>query len=437
MDLPRRVLTALALLLATGPPAGAALSAAEAGLAAWIETHEEDGRGLLRRLVDVNSGTMNLEGVTRVGTMLAAELEGLGFETRWIDGRAFGRAGHLVATRRGGGPRVLLIGHLDTVFEPDSPFQTFEPLGGDRARGPGAIDMKGGDVVMLLALGALDAGGVLDDLDLTVVLTGDEERSGRPVEASRRVLREAGERADFALGFEDGDGDPATAVVSRRGATEWRLDVSGTPAHSSQIFQPEVGAGAIYEAARILDGFREALAQEEDLTYNPGLVLGGTEVDFDSEQNRGTAFGKRNVVAASAVVAGDVRALTPQQLDRALEAMRGVVGDHLPGTHAELEISNSYPPMAASPGNLRLLALYDAASRDLGHGPVTAVDPRNAGAADVSFVAADVDAALDGLGLMGTGGHTGDETADLTTLVSQAQRAAVLLFRLSRGAFGD
>lgn len=429
------VLLPFALLLA-GPPAHAELSDTESAMVAWIETHEDEGLSLLRRLVDVNSGTMNLEGVTRVGSMLAEELEALGFETRWVDGESFGRAGHLVAQRPGDGPRVLLIGHLDTVFEPDSPFQSFEELDGNRARGPGVIDMKGGDVVMLLALGALEVAGALDELDVAIVLTGDEERSGRPVETSRQVLREAGERADFALGFEDGDGNPATAVVSRRGATEWRLDVAGTPAHSSQIFQPEVGAGAIYEAARILDGFREALADEQDLTYNPGLVLGGTQVDFDSEQNRGTAFGKRNVVAGSAVVAGDVRALTPDQLERALGAMHDVVDQGLPGTEATLEVSNSYPPMAASAGNRRLLELYDAASRDLGHGPVSAVDPRNAGAADVSFVAADVDAALDGLGLMGTGGHTVEETADLSTLVPQAQRAAVLLLRLAYGAFG-
>jgi glutamate carboxypeptidase len=430
--------SALSLLL-FALPGRAELSPAEAEVAAWVETHEDEALGLLERLVNVNSGTMHFEGVATVGSMLAAELEALGFSTRWVDGAAFERAGHLVARRAGAGgaPYLLLIGHLDTVFEPDSPFQRFELVGPGRARGPGTIDMKGGDVVMLLALGALEANGILDELTVTVVLTGDEERSGRPLEAARRDLVAAGESADFVLGFEDGDGDPATAVVARRGSTDWRLDVTGTPAHSSQIFQPAIGAGAIYEAARILGGFREALAAEKDLTYNPGLILGGTQVDFDALHRRGTAFGKNNVIAETAVVVGDLRALSPDQLERARAAMAEVVAASLPGTTARLEISDSYPPMTASEGNLRLLALYDAVSRDLGHGPVAAVDPRNAGAADISFVAAEVMGALDGLGLMGTGGHTIEETADLTTLVSQARRAAVLMVRLARGDAPD
>lgn len=435
----RRVpfLLCLTICLASAAAGRAQLAPVEAETTAWVAAHEGEALELLERLVEVNSGTMHFEGVREVGALLAAELEALGFATRWVDGAPFGRSGHLVAERAGApdAPHLLLIGHLDTVFEPDSPFQRFESLEGHRARGPGVIDMKGGDVVMLLALAALEAAGALDELTLTVVLTGDEEHAGQPLELSRRDLVEAGARADFALGFEDGDGDPSTAVVARRGSSEWRLDVTATPAHSSQIFQPGIGAGAIYEAARILEGFRAALAGEKDLTYNPGLILGGTQVAFDTAQSRGTAFGKRNVIAETVVVTGDLRALSPGQLARARAAMEEVVEAALPGTETRFELTDKYPPMAATDGNRRLLALYDAASRDLGHGPVVAVDPRNAGAADVSFVAAEVDAALDGLGLMGTGGHTVEETADLATLVLQAQRAAVLMLRLARGAF--
>jgi glutamate carboxypeptidase len=429
---------ALALSLLPAVPAQGQPAALETEVAAWVEGDEEDGLELLERLVNVNSGTMNAAGVTEVGSMLAGELAALGFATRWIDGAAFERAGHLVAERTGSGDglHVLLIGHLDTVFEPDSPFQRFERLDGTRVRGPGITDMKGGNVVMLLALGALAEVGALDELTVTVVMTGDEEDSGRPLDLARGDLIAVGGAADIALGFEDGDGDPATAVVARRGSASWHLEVTGTPAHSSQIFQPGVGAGAIYEAGRILEGFREVLAEEKDLTYNPGLILGGTQVDLDAAQSRGTAFGKNNVIAERAVVTGDLRAVSPEQLARALSAMEEVVAAGLPGTEARFELSDGYPPMAASDGNRRLLALYDQVSRDLGHGPVAPVDPRNAGAADISFVAADVAGALDGLGLMGTGGHTVEETADLTTLVSQAQRAAVLMLRLAGGAWG-
>lgn len=418
---------------AGGDETNSALSAAERALVAAVDAGEPAALDLLQRLVDVNSGTQNHPGVRRVGELVAPELAALGFTTRWVDGAPFERAGHLIAERPGDGPKVLLIGHLDTVFEPDSPFQRFERLDERRARGPGIIDMKGGLVVMLQALAGLRASGALDRLHVIAVVHGDEEDSGTPLSLARADLIAAAEGAVAALGFEDGDGDPTTAVIARRGAVDWQLRTTGTPAHSSQVFQPEVGAGAVYEAARILHGFYATLAGEPDLTFNPGVVVGGTAVELDVVSARGSAFGKNNVVAGEARVAGDLRTLTPEQLARAQERMRAVVADHLPGTTAELTFAEGYPPMAATDGNRRLLAALDQASRDLGFGPVAAVDPRRAGAADVSFVAALVPAAIDGLGLMGTGGHTVDETADLATLGSQAKKAGVLLHRIAAG----
>jgi len=303
--------------------------------------------------------------------------------------------------------------------------------------GPGTTDMKGGDVVMIYALRALGAAGALDDLRLTVVMTGDEEKSGRPLSLARKVLIEAAERADVAIGFEDGDSNPETAVIARRGGSGWLLEVSGVRAHSSQIFTEDVGAGAIYEAARILTAFYEELESEKDLTFSPGAILGGTEVEFDREQARGEAFGKSNVVAQKATVSGDLRALSPQQLERARAKMRAVVEEHLPMTGAELTFFDGYPPMAPTDGNRRLLAIYDEVSRDLGFGEVRAVDPRRAGAADISFTADLVTMALDGIGLMGRGGHTVDEVADLTTLPMQTKRAAVLLHRVGQALRAD
>ena len=409
----------------------------EAALVEHVEAHREEALALIERTVEINSGTMNFEGVRRVGEIFAAEYEGLGFAVRWVDGVEFERAGHLVAEwptdgDGAGRPHLLLIGHLDTVFESDSPFQSYERLSESAARGPGIIDMKGGDVVMLYALRALQATGGLDELRITVVLTGDEEKPGRPLSETRRVLVEAARTADAAIGFEDGDGDPQTAVVARRGSASWELTTTGVPAHSSWVFREEIGAGAIYEASRILYRFYLELAEEPDLTFNPGVILGGTEVDFDSREGKGRAFGKTNVVAERAVVAGDLRALSPEQYDRATEAMRRIVAEHLPRAGAEITFSEGYPPLAPSEGNRRLLALYDEVSRDLGYGEVTAVDPRNAGAADVSFAAPHVPMVLDGIGLMGDGGHTVEETADLDTLPMQMARAALFLHRLGR-----
>jgi glutamate carboxypeptidase len=421
---------------AVRPAQSGSLSAEESALVAYVDAHNGEALALLERVVNINSGSMNFAGVREVGRVFGQELDGLGFTTRWVDGAAFGRAGHLVADHPGPGPRMLLIGHLDTVFEPDSPFQRFERVDARSARGPGIIDMKGGNVVMLQALKALNAAGALTSMNVTVVMTGDEELTGEPLGAARAALVSAAKGAAFALGFENGPGNPRTAVIARRGTTGWQLRVKARPAHSSQIFREDIGAGAIYEAARILTAFREKLAGEPHLTFNPGLMLGGTAVDYDAPQSRGTASGKENVIAEHAVVAGDLRTLSKEQLEAAKERMEEITAASLPHAQATITFDEGYPPLAPTDGNRALLRLYDQASRDVGAGPVGPVDPDRAGAADVSFVAGEVPRILDGIGLMGSNDHTPQETADLATLPSQTKRAAVLLYRLSRGAAG-
>lgn len=421
------------LFLALLPVAACAQTTdVERRMVEYIDAHDDEARALLEESVNVNSGSMNFDGVREVAGIFRKEFDALGFDTQWVDGASWGRAGHLIAQRRGSGPRMVLIGHLDTVFEPDSPFQTYELLNDSAARGPGAVDMKGGIVIIIQAMKALQAAEVLDAVDATVVLIGDEEKSGRPISNARAHLIEAARSADIALGFENGDGNPRTAVISRRGWTGWVLRVRGRPAHSSQIFQESIGAGAIFEAARILTAFYEELSDVPYLTFNPAVALGGTSVEFMADEDRGAAAGKINIIAEHAVIPGDLRTLSTEQREEAKAAMRAIVEQNLPHTSAEITFDDSYPPMAPTDGNRRLLALYDQVSRDLGLGPVEAVDPRNAGAADVAFTAEHVDMAIDGLGMMGTGGHTVDETADLRALASQARRAAVLIYRLSQ-----
>jgi glutamate carboxypeptidase len=222
-----------------------------------------------------------------------------------------------------------------------------------------------------------------------------------------------------------------TAVVARRGSTSWRLDVTGTPAHSSQLFQSEVGAGAVYEASRILGAFYESLAGEPLLTFNPGVMLAGTDVEFDAFTAGGSAFGKNNVVAETAIVTGDLRTISLEQLERTRATMRFVVMQSLPRTLATITFNDGYPPLAPTDGNYRLLSMFSQVSQDLGYGEVTAVDPRNAGAADVSFTAGFVDVAIDGLGPGGGNDHTVDEWIDLPTLAMQTKRVAILMHRLA------
>lgn len=423
-----------ALLLGAAPSLAQGLAPVEREAVAWIEAHADEAIDLLERVVEINSGTMNHPGVRAVGEIFAAELEALGFATRWVAmPDSVGRAGHLFAERVGDrGRRVLLIGHLDTVFEPDDPFQTFERRD-SLAMGPGAEDMKGGLVTMLYALKALAAVDALDGATIRIAMIGDEEYAGLPLSVSRGDLIEVAERSDVALAFEGGE--RGRAVVARRGASLWRLEVAGRQGHSSLIFADAYGSGAIFEAARILHRFHDEVRGPRHLTFNPGVVLGGTEVAYDPTSNRGTAFGKTNVIAQRVVVDGGLRFISGEQLAEARARMREIVADHLPGTTAEITFQDKYPAMPPTDGNRRLLALLDEASRDLGLGPVEGYDPSERGAADISFVAPIVDG-LDGLGPYGSGAHTADETVDLRSLPEVAARAAVLLHRLTTGPVG-
>jgi len=131
-------------------------------------------------------------------------------------------------------------------------------------------------------------------------------------------------------------------------------------------------------------------------------------------------------------VTGDMRTISPEQLAKTEGAMREIVSHHLPKTSGEITFDDGYPPMAPTDGNRRILTMYDRASRDLGFGAVTAVDPSKAGAADVAFIANIVPMVIDGIGLSGHDDHSEKETADLPMLPSQTKRAAILMLRLSQ-----
>lgn len=422
---------AVLLAFASSSVAAQELADTERDIAARVEAGAEEKIELLQRLVDINSGTMNHAGVREVGRLLGDRFRAIGFDVRWIDmPPGVNRAGHLFAERRGDrGRKLLLIGHLDTVFEEDSPFQTFAREG-DTATGPGVDDMKGGDVVILGALEALEAVGALEGTDITVVLTGDEESPGHPLDIARGDLIEAGRRADVALGFEGGVGSPRSATVARRGSSGWILRVTGRRGHSSAVFSEPLGSGAIFEAARILAAFHERVRGEEYLTFNPGVILGGTDVRYDAAESRGTAFGKTNVIAQTAVVEGGLRFITEDQKERARARMRAIVAESLPGTSAEIEFTDGYPAMPPTEGNRRLFEMFDEVSRDLGLGPVQPVDPGARGAADISFVAPWTDG-LAGLGPFGSGGHTLEESVRLDTIRTATLRAALLIYRLT------
>ena len=408
------------------------LSPEERKIVGSVDAEQQASIDLLAQLVDINSGTLNPEGVRRVSAVLRPRFEALGFACRWIPMEEVHRAGHMVCERKGNrGKRVLLIGHMDTVFEPSSPFQKFTREG-EIGTGPGADDMKGGLVIMLGALKALQENGALEGTSITVFLTGDEERPGTPLSIARRDLIEAGKHSDAALEFEGGvqtDGHDA-ASISRRSAYDWVLRTSGKTAHSSGIFGKGVGDGAIYEMARILDRFQQEL-HEPDLTYNVGLIAGGTKASYDEAAASVAASGKVNVVPAEATAVGDVRTVTDEQYKRVQDRMRQIISEHLPRTSGEIEFEEGYPSMPETAGNRQLLDELNNVNRELGMDIMQPFDPAHRGAGDLSFVAPYV-ASISGLGAYGKGAHAPGETINLARVPEQMRRVALYIYELTR-----
>lgn len=408
------------------------LNADERRMLDWIDSHAEDAIALLEETVNIGSGTMNHEGVREVGAVMLRELDQLGLETEWVEmPPEVNRAGHVIARKSGQGKKILLIGHLDTVFESDDEFQSFRREG-DTGYGPGIDDMKAGNVTIVYALKALLEIGALKNIPVVVVYSGDEEKTGTPLSISREHLVEAGKWADVALGFESAVTFDATdwATIARRSSSSWVLEVAGKQAHSSGIFSDKVGAGAIFEAARILNGFYDEVRGEEYLTFNAGTIQGGTDVEYDAQQNRGKTFGKRNVVPRKVIVHGGIRTISQQQLERTRDKMRAVVAASLPKTSATIRFWDRYPSMPPTEGNRQLQVSMSGVNEALGRGPMPALDPARRGAADISFVAPYADC-LAGLGALGKGGHTPDESLDLTSLPLAIKRAAILIYRLN------
>ena len=438
MNARRLVVTVMAAAAVSLPGmAQDTLSTAQKTMVEYIDAHQAEANALLEKLVDINSGTHNLPGVRAVGKVMMAQLSALGFQVKWVPMDEVQRAGVLVAEHpcpagpKQCGKRLLLIGHMDTVFEKDSPFQKYT-VSGHTATGPGSSDMKGGLVDMLYALKAMQAAGVLKNAEITVVLSGDEEAHGIPASISRRDMIAAAHHSDVALEFE------ATArvngvfygSVSRRSSIDWYVKATGQTGHSAGIFSASMGYGAIYELARILDAFRTQLP-EPYLTYNVGMVLGGTSVTVDAAGNNGTATGKDNVVAPAAYASGDIRTLSNEQTERVEAKMRAIVAEHLPKTGATISFGDGCPAMAPTAESRALLTLLNQENAKLGFAQMPELDPMKRGAGDISFVAGIIPG-LAGVGATGEGAHAPGETMDLSAQPINTKRDAMLMARLTQ-----
>ncbi len=385
----------------------------------------------LEEIVNINSGTLNIDGVKQVGKKLGAEFEKAGFTTTWVSlPDSLKRAGHLVVSRKGTrGKKLFLIGHLDTVFEPDMAANPYRKLNDSTVTGQGVNDMKGGDVIILAAVRVLHELGLLKEATITAYFTGDEERAGLPTSVSRADFIERARQHDIALGFE-GATALNTIAVARRGSSSWTLKTTGRQNHSSGVFSENSGYGANYEAARIINQFRTDLGAVKYLTFSPGLMAGGTELRTAPGEVH--ASGKTNIIAPSAVVYGDLRFISAKQEDSARQVMsRIATTNNLAQTSASISFENGIPAMEPTAGNYALKDKLSRLTIDMGLGATEAGDPGKRGAGDISYVAAYVDC-LDGLGASGAGAHAPGETLDLKEFPILLKRAALFIYRLTR-----
>ena len=400
------------------------ISSEEQKIISYVDAHKDEAIALLEKIVNIESPTQNLKGVKDVGLVFKSEFETLGLTAKWIEmPPEMKRAGHLIAETKGTkGKRILLLGHLDTVLSGEK-FRRE----GNQAFGTGSSDMKAGDVVMLYALKALQNSGALKDSQIIVMFTGDEEASGRPQEISRGDMFAAAKRSDLALSFEGAVRN--TGTVGRRGGSSWSLEVKGETGHSSQVFSEGMGSGAIFEASRIIHQFYEQLHGEKYLTFNPSIIVGGTEAELQTSS--GTATGKTNVVPAKVIIKGDLRFISEEQKEAARAKMREIVAKNLPKTSAKISFEDGIPAMFPSPENYKLLEQLSKVSEDLGYGKVEALDPGERGAGDIAYIS-NLIPGLDGLGASGRNAHAPGEYADLESMPMLIKRTAVLIYRLTR-----
>ncbi len=368
----------------------------------------------LRAWCGIDCGTATKAGVDQVGMLIAERCAGWGWGVERLPLSTYGDCWR--ATLRGtGAGRVMLMGHLDTVYPPgtvaERPLrvEADRPIGPDRLIGPGVCDMKGGLVVGLYAMRALEESGFDGFGELTFFFNSDEE-VGSP--ESRKYCEPLARAADAVLVLESAraNGD---IVSARKGSGEYRLTAIGRAAHAG--VEPEKGINAVLEIARQIEALHALNGLEPGVTVNAGLIGGGIAT---------------NVVPDSAWVEFDVRAIDAagaKAVQAALEKLQPI----LPGARLTLSGSFSYPPMARTPAIARLVALAQAAARDSGF---TVNDAATGGASDANVIAGWDVPVLDGLGPIGGLDHSPDEYIEIDSLAPRSALVAGLISRILRAA---
>jgi len=366
----------------------------------------------LERLVRIDCGSYTPAGVNTVAEVIVDRLEGLGAAvTRTGNGTApDGRPlGDLVVGRlAGSGPRVLLIGHMDTVFDAGTAAARPYRTEGDRALGPGVSDMKGGLLAGLSALTALHDAG--HHPSVTFVANPDEE-VGSPFSGPHIRALAADHDAALVLECARANGD---IVSARKGIADVAVTIHGRAAHAG--IEPEKGRNAILAASRMVEALAAVNGRWPTVTCNVGVIAGGT---------------RPNVVAESCRFEVDLRAASAAEFAEAEDVLREIVGrPHVADTTSELSVIASHPPMEKSPATARLVSLAQSIAGELGF---TVQDAATGGASDANTTAAAGVPTLDGLGPVGGDDHAPAEWLDLGSVPPRISLLAGLIARIDQG----
>jgi glutamate carboxypeptidase len=400
------------------------LSEQELRLISWVDKNQDQILSELKSHVEINTGTANIEGLNQYRDLLSADLEALGFITEThsssdIDvlsckGGSIQIADHLVAKRAGSAKnRVLMNGHMDTVFSKEDEFQTLSIADDGVLKGPGVADMKGGIVIMINALRALHAQGLLDDTNLTVLFNSDEEIGSL---GSRQLIEELARQHDLGLVFEGSSNNLATRA--RKGWGQVRLRVTGRESHAGGAH--EEGVSATLELAHKVIEIEKLTDYSRKVTVNTGVFSGGE---------------KRNTVPGCADAYIDMRFPSLEagkQLEQSVKRIAASKPMVENAKYPDLPIVESWAVLhrPVKPENTKvdeIIAQAMALSALIGE-PI--IGTRYSGGGTDGSIAQGVGLpTMDSLGIDGKGAHSSREESTVRSLIARTKLAAVLLAR--------
>jgi len=405
-----RVAMIAALLAASAMPAAAKAPVRDAKVWAAAERLRSAQLDLLEQVVNVDSGTGDVAGGRKVAGLLVPRLKALGMDVETVAAEAPDLPENIVATLKGTGRgRILMIGHIDTVFGPGTVAKWPFRIADDRATGPGVSDEKGGVIEGLYALQILHDLGFKNFGRITFLIETSEER-GSP--GTKALINRLVADADVELNLEPGD-PPDSATVWRKGSTTFHIDVKGRAAHAGVA--PQDGRNAAVELIHQVQADDVFPKSGEGLTANLTLIDAGS---------------RENIIPEHASAAINVRVRDKTDFERVEQTFRAnAARTQVPDTTVTVSRTPAYPPLATNPGTdalaARAEAIYAGIGRKLGRGG-------NGGASESALAYEAGVPALDGLGPVGGGFHSDKEFLDLKTLTPRLYLLTKLLMDLGR-----